>query len=314
VAVSAVSYLTSLMFGFFTVSCLIILFFFVACLVAERQDGQGKDFGIKRGFYIFPVLILPLSIIAAIFEIQTWRADQLANDMHIASYRSDIVAASSSYQSIGDIMTYPSFRDYYSILYAELLIRAQDLAADQEYVKRSLDLVGSSLSESFSGQMLKAVIYYRLGVNDKADAIFASIQSASRLFPSSYYLQGRDMVRSGDYEKAIWPLYLAQASVPDLKDGRFNDLHLRESSLFLSEIYLSLGQAYLGSGELELARDYFKRSIATNIHQAKAIKGVADSYYLAGDMDGAVKYIIWGRIRFPEDSAWAEALRAIPGK
>lgn len=308
-AVSA--YAVSLLFGFITVVNFIYLWFFAACLIASRTPVPAISLSRSKQWSAWGWLLAAgAAACGLIFELSVWRADVLMNRVYVAASKQDYVKADEEYGRLLATPTYPSFSDAYRFAYVQLSWERLDLG-QTVYTKRFEDASLLLPETNFNSSLLKAMALGRMGKWEEASRLFIHAQSFSTHLPLGYYRYGRYLLEQGNYDGAVIQLYMAALNAPDPHRVEFSSNHGDEAASFLSDVYLYIGQAYVAQSRLETARDYFSKSLALDVNDPRAIKGMADTYFLQGNFDRAAEYIAWGRTRFPDDSAWITASQSI---
>jgi tetratricopeptide (TPR) repeat protein len=230
------------------------------------------------------------------------------NRVYVAASNQDDARVDEEYGRLLATPTYPSFSDRYRFVYVQLSWERLGGASDTGRLQEEAWLLPET---NFHSSLLKAMALGKMGERSEASRLFVHAQSFSTHLPLSYYRYGQHLLEKGDYRGAVMQLYMAALNAPDPDRAEFSSDHRDKTASFLSDVYLYIGQAYVAQSELETARDYFGKSLALDINDPRAIKGMADTYFLQGDLDRAAEYIDWGRTRFPGDAAWVIASQAI---
>lgn len=306
------SYGISLLFGFLTVVNFIFLWLFAACLIADRSPRAGTWQEKAKPTSSLPWAgVFVLAVCALVFELRVWRADVSMNRVYSMASREDFIAADQEYANLRSLPTYPTFAQKYRFLYLELSIDRLGKKGQPGDIHQLESLIWELPENDFNSTLLKAVASGKLGRDEEARRLFRLAQDFSSHLPLAYYHYGQYLATIGQGKEAAMQFYLAELNSPDLNRAVFAGNHRQECESFLAKVYLALGEVYLRQEVLETAGNYFERSFSLNPAEPKAIKGMADSYFLAGNLDRAAEYIRWGQSRFPDDPAWAAALQAI---
>jgi predicted AlkP superfamily phosphohydrolase/phosphomutase/thioredoxin-like negative regulator of GroEL len=165
--------------------------------------------------------------------------------------------------------------------------RAQAIENDQEY-NRAVSLLDANFKEeamavvqalfakdnSLRVHSLLADLYLRLGKYEDFEKLQESWPNDLAQHPYGQYLTGLNLLQKGETTEAL-------AAFKNIEDKGLNSLAL----------WLEIANAFLISGKLNLANDYYKKVLAQNPHYSAALTGLAEIAVQQLNFNEAVRFL-----------------------
>ena len=323
------AYLFSLLFGFSVVTTEIYFWFFLALLIF-------MDFSASSGSRLAPTIpatFRPRFSLASVFkiifilfvflfsarqiqaELETLKADyyfrsiylNLAQQEYFNFLVLDEYLAAQSPQPI----LQESYNLFLSNILSEFYPTISELASRRAIGYKLMEIERSLPNRTYSHLLAKAKLNRALEDFATAEDYLESLARLNPDWPSLHYERALLAAAKNDWPETISHYEKALTSLPDLFDKRLNSEHYQDVALRHYLAYRGLGQAYFNLSAWEKSGEYFKLAYQSRPFDFTLLKKIADTYYLRGDLAGAIKYNLHGLARSPEDYNWALALSVL---
>lgn len=327
------AYLFSLLFSFSIISGEIYFWLFLAVLIAinARQadftlsSAVSKDLfklrppydSLKRAAVWFLAILI---ILLAGYQINQAFRSLLADFYFNASYNKmvraeDLFTALTLDQYRRDNDINPINRDFYDRLLAGRLIfllpDLPDRISQKVASDRLLEIKESLADNTKDNLMIKSKIERIMGDPDLAAQYLDKVISASPYWPLSYMERGELSAARQDWPGAIVYYQLALLNIPSVFDDRLNDEHREVVNSYRYALNKRLAHIYQANKNYAAASDYFDLAYQSNPDDLVVLKNLADTYFYRGDNITAIRYVLHGKARQPEDYSWPLALAAL---
>lgn len=318
---SLVAYCINNLFSFslFTVSVYLYLILAISWLVINYQ-AKGKEITIKLTFFSKLLIWLSLLSVSAIF-IYTNNVNQVGAEIHyMKSLRSmKISICPDAMNQMEKAVSLRPNSDYYRANYVFLMLdcfpRVKDMAA-REQLRDSIfeQLESINNKETYDVLNITARAYALFGFYldktyyEKADKIFNGLIVDFPYLTAAYEELGKQRMMQEDYGGVIDIYKGALEILPSMDHPYLNDQHRAQIALIAVRLYENIGQSYLKIKNYDLANVYYKKALSLDPYRATSYKGLADIYYLQGQLDQAIVLNKRGLILNPADYHWPLAL------
>ena len=322
-------YLVSLLFSFTVVAGEVYLWLFFAILASlslkiEASVG-GQELNDKVSFIGFEKIAVYFSavflIIASIFGIYSnyklVLADYYLNTIYIAVNKMEFVQALELYKMAYSLNTNSTQEKKLNKYLGDNLMNYVSYGSlkdfsEKVYINEGLQNVLKELPDkSYENLFLKARINSYFENNEKADHYFNEVASISPNWPLNYLEWGRHYLKNENLELAEKSFQLVDINLPDLDSKLINEEHKQMVRSYKYVMYSQIGAQYLRIGNYKRANNFLQEAYRNNPEDYTILKKIADSYYLQGDLDLAIKYNIYGAQSDPVDYNWQIALAVL---
>ncbi|QQG52482.1 MAG: O-antigen ligase family protein [Candidatus Falkowbacteria bacterium] len=325
IGAAAGAYLISLMFSFAIVAAEVyfwLLFAILAAIHFERPASINsfswllKKYSFKywwRLSLLFGILILAAWQI--ILNGRSLIADAYFNNIYIALSRGEALTALVIHDDILNLKVNAVQQNFVAHFLGDNLgvhlEQAPDLAT-KTMIKNRLEKIAQSLPDrGYQNFLLKAQIYSQLGDYEMAERYFAIILNLTPGWPLAYLERGRDYMRQGRLAEAENFYRLVDTKLPDVNSAIINPRHKKVAQSYRYMMYTDLGRAYVSQGDYANAEKFFKAAYRNMIEDYSLLKKIADTFYLRGDLDTAIRYVAHGSVLSPNDYNWPLALATL---
>lgn len=322
---AAATYLTSLMFSFAIVAAEVyfwLLFAILSAIHFEHPVSINNFSGLLKKYsfnYWWRLSLLIGVLILAAWQIilngRSLIADAYFNNIYIALSRGEALTALVIHDDILNLKVNPVQQNFVAHFLGDNLgvhlEQASDLAT-KTMIKNRLEKIAQSLPDrGYQNFLLKAQIYSQLGNYEMADKYFATILQLTPEWPLAYLERGRDYMRQGRLAEAENFYRLVDTKLPDVDSAIINPRHKKVAQSYRYMMYTDLGRAYVSQGEYANAEKFFKAAYRNMIEDYSLLKKIADTFYLRGDLDTAIRYVAHGSVLSPNDYNWPLALATL---
>jgi O-antigen ligase len=330
IAAGALGYLISLLFSFAIVAAEVYFWFFFALLAALNFNyensqpllsAESRASALKSGAL---KLGLKISILMAVLIIASWQivlnarvliADAYFNDIYKALSRGEAGEAIILHDNILALKVNSRQTNFISHFLGDNLDihleQAPDLS-NKTIIKERLAKIARDLPDSsYRHLLLKAKIFSELSDYGAADKYFILASQSAPGWPLVSLERGRDFMRRGQLLEAEAAYKLVDSQLPDVYSDKINGRHKKAAQSYRYMMYTDLGRAYLSKGEYARAENFFRAAYANMIVDYSLLKKIADTYYLRGDLDTALRYVAHGSVLSPKDYNWQVALASL---
>lgn len=326
----AAAYLLSLFLSFSFISGELYFWTFLALLVGVAARGSagsplpelpgvdrrpGREWA-RRGLWL--LIIILVAGHQGYRAAKTWTADYYFRYAAEALAAADYPTALVINDYIGELAPNPANREVYDRRLGEVLSEAYPELADSPlgfWVRRELAAIDGRLGRpTYSNLIIRAKINRALGDYSRAAELLDELMAVSPRWPHAWMEQGHLLASRGEDMAAIAAYEQAAALLPLPDDERLNDDHRRKVLDFRSRLSGWRGGIYLRRGDQPAARRAYQQAYADNPKDYTLLKDIADSYYLEGNFEAAIRYCEHGWRRSPDDHNWPQALAALHGE
>lgn len=325
ITAGAGGFLISLLFSFTIVATEVYFWFFFALLAALNFDQEDYESQLVEGLKkaagkIYPRLILLISISTlAVWQImlnaRVLIADSYFNDIYFALGRGGAGEAIVLHEDILKLKVNSVQENFIAHFFGDNLDVHLDQAPDlatKTIIKEHLAKIARDLPDrGYQNLLLKAKIFSELGNYEAADKYFALVAPSAPNWPLMSLERGRDFIRRGQLADAETAYKLVDTQLPDVSSDKINERHKKAAEAYRYMMYTDLGGAYFAKGDYRRAEKFFSAAYSNMIENYSLLKKIADTYYLSGDLDTALRYIAHGSVLSPNDYNWQVALAAL---
>jgi len=332
----AAAYLISLLFSFTVVSGEIYFWLFLAILSSQSltADLAKNNFlseitakvslvlkNKKRRliYYFLATLVLILIAVYGIsFEKRNLMADYYFNKLYY------ILAEKKYFDTIilSDYLRAEKPNRANQIFYDQFLaMKLSDFypgineLASKFIVKQELLRINSFLgSNGYKNIFAQAKISGAFGNLEDSQKYFYALYKITPGWTFPYSSEGQIYFANGKYQEAVNAYQLALSTLPNNNDPRLenkNELHRQNVLLYYYIFNRELGNSYFALKDYGQAEIYYQKAYSFNTADFTLLKKIADTYYLRGDLDEAIKYNERGFNRSPKDYNWPMALAVL---
>jgi putative inorganic carbon (HCO3(-)) transporter len=306
-------YLISLMFGFSVITTEMYVWFFLALLTVMAADYPASSAMPAIRPRLAGLLLLLLAILAAwqiSFEANRLRCDIVFKNMRMALGSKDYIVAVQDYQQLVRLDVHDSYYAYY---FADQLPLSASEVSNPALVTL-LQTVGQSILSSYDSlnankDYVTAKIEAFSGNTPAALAAFDRLIADVPNLPRAQFFKAKVLEDDNQLDKALGSFNAAEADLPPVS-GAWPDLSTWQRA---TDYYRSLIQVERGDIRL-LQKDYagaeadYLAARQSYPQDTSLYKKLADTYYLRGDLQTAIRYNLDGFDRQPEASNWPLAL------
>ena len=322
-ALGGAAYLLSLLFSFTIVAGEIYFWLFLAVLavinIDEADKGNARaDSGrrvsplIKTGLSLLTFLIISGGIY---YEFRVLIADYYFNKLYYVladrQYLTAFVLADYANQASPNPVNKQYYARFLGDKLSDFFPEIEELLV-KKVAQRKLQEVNNRLeARGYENIYVKAKINSALGNYQVAENYFKEILGLSPYWPKTYIDLARALTREARFQEAVASYRLAEASLPDLNDSRFNELHKNILKVYRKVIFQELANIYFSLKDYPAAEKYYQAAYLSDINDFTLFKNIADTYYQRGDFDQALEYSWRGARRNPGDYNWLLAISAL---
>ncbi len=319
----ATAYLLSLLFSFPTSAGEIYFWSFLALLVAidhssDRiiQFSPGVPSGRSKGGLAAVTTLGLLLIIFCVYliswQFRSWRADYYFDKLYYSLGEGDYLSALVLSDYLEAESPTPNNQEYYDWFLAEKLSdfypNISDLAAKGIVAGKLKELSSRLDDQGYRDLLAQGEIQGSLGNSVKAGECFDRLTKLTPHWPKAYIAQAQALERTGDLKGAAVSYYLAILNLPRLSDSRLNDRHYQVAAQYLAFINRNLGDVCQRRNDFVGAERHYQAAYRSWPSDFTILKKIADTYYLRGDLAGAIEYNQYGWKRNPVDYHWPLAV------
>lgn len=337
----AAAYLVSLLFSFSFVSGELYFWTFMAILVAESirfnktllehltinnylhsDKGSFIWCGFSSWKYnnLFKILLLIIILIPLVLllgrpiekEVRVLAADYYFRKIHTALSEKEYFTALVLDEYLREQKTNPINQESYNIFLAESLSNVypaiEELATRQAVAGKLINLDVNLSFRTYLHILAKVKISRSLGYLEQAEERLDLLAEIAPGWPTLYYERAVTAEARGDLSEAQAQYLLFLKTLPAFDDQRLNREHYWDVAGNYYRAYLRLASIRAELGDQEEAAHYYKlayRSVPTDF---TLLKKIADTYYLRGNFQEAIRYNLHGLARSPGDASWYIAL------
>lgn len=328
----ALGYFLSLMFSFSLVTDQVYFWLFFSLLAViscgeqhylrSLMDWPVLAIKSKSKYSIFLLWLLGILLFILSFwqvstNVKSLIADYYQNKIYVSFSNNNIVEALVFRQWAIDSATNPIQREQIDYFVGNHLSNYcvydnfTDLV-EREIVNLKLNIIQESLSENtYQLIFIKAKIASCLKDDAAADYYFQKAIAISPELPLAYAAYGYHMITRNKLEEAEKYYKLADINLPDLKSPFINSEQYRAAANYKFFMYTTLGNAYFKLNNFTRANKFFQEAYLYYPEDFSVLKKIADCYYLQGDTETALEYVLRGRSRNPGDYNWWVASAAL---
>ncbi len=325
IGAAAAAYLVSLMFSFAIVAAEVyfwLLFAILAAIHFERPAAINNfSWLLKKDSFKFwwrVALLIGVLILAAwqiILNGRSLIADAYFNNIYISLSRGEALTALVIHDDILRLKVNSVQQNFVAHFLGDNLgvhlEQAPDLAT-KTMIKRRLAAIAQSLPDrGYQNFLLKAQLYSQLENYPLADKYFAIVLQLTPNWPLAYLERGRDYMRQGRLAEAENFYRLVDTKLPDVDSAIINPRHKKVAESYRYMMYTDLGRAYVSQGNYATAEKFFKAAYRNMIEDYSLLKKIADTFYLRGDLETAIRYVAHGSVLSPYDYNWPLALATL---
>lgn len=331
-ALGGAAYLFSLFFSFAIVSGELYFWLYFSLLVVVNSGVkvavvnsarlENKKQIKKASFSESPLaktgltLLLFLIVSSGIYyEFRVLFADYYFNRLYYVlaekQYFTSLLLADYVAQEKGSPVNQKYYQRFLGDKLSDFLPEIDELAIKKVVTEKLASINAVLPSTGYENIYVKAKISSALGNYQEAEKYFQVILKLTPYWPRTYIDLGKALKSEGKLETAISSYRLAEASLPDLNDSRFNDLHKNILKLYRKVIFQDLGDIYFAQRNYVNAEKYYQAAYLSDINDFTLFKKIADTYYYRGDLDKAIEYNLRGASRAPKDANWFLAIVAL---
>jgi tetratricopeptide (TPR) repeat protein len=177
-----------------------------------------------------------------------------------------------------------------------------------------------SINERFLGTKERLVELYALKASltqNKSDFLKAEseVEQLVAIFPQVarlYDIWCQLKIYQSDWSGAKQKCEQALSLYPPLNHPQMNPEHRDMIKAEMKLVYEKLGDIYVSLKNYEMAEDFYIQTLKIfPLSQPYLWKKIGDTYYLRGDIDGAIKRNYHGHILMPNDSFWFKTLSSL---
>ncbi len=322
---AAAAYLFSLLFSFTMVAGEIYFWLFFALLVVINFNGKELPLSaakIKLNL-VFSRIAEGLAILVVIigaswgisFEFRNLMADYYFNELYYALGQGQHTTAFVLAEYVAQEKANPVNQEYYRRFLGETLSdfypSLKELSVKKISQIRLEDLNKKIPASGYENIYVKAKINSALGHYEQAEKYFREIFNLTPYWPKTYIEFGRSLVREGRFSEAVISYQIAAGNLPDLKDSRLNDLHLKVVNLYRKIIFTELGDIFFHLGNYPEAENNYQLAYIADVRDFTLFKKIADTYYRRGNFEKALEYNKRGAKRNPADFNWLLSISAL---
>ena len=317
-------YLISLQFSFHVIqtSIYFFLYFGLIIILARLDELDPKEEGpkpvrmnfVKILFIIF--LAFSTFLLFGQFSFKMILADVYYKKAFIAIHQQDIAKSLNYYQKIFNLEPEENF---YRSTFSRDLLGIIDSIPDQNSSDKlkMINLASQAIDDiplATRGMWdkasqaklyaLKARVTQQNQDFEKANQIIAELISTSPRLACLYYDWCQLKFDEKQWDQALSKCQTALGLYPDLKHPQLNEMHRQQIVNEMIGVYGKMGQIYFIKQDYLKARQMYKTLLHLSPFQYDVYKKLADTYYMVGDLDSAIKYNLHGFTLSPHDSAW----------
>ena len=326
------AYLFSLMFSFPIVAGEVYFWLFLGLLAAinagqnktEVEIGTNNIEKIKTKRKIFYSITLKILLLGFFFTVVCWGiyyefkvlvADYYFNQFYYALNRKEYFTAFTLSDYFAQEKTNPVNREYYYYFLGDKLSDFYPDVKELSVLKVAREkLLEADINLSplnYENVYAKGKINSTLGNYALAEEYFYELIRRAPYWPATYVELGRLFTREKKISEALTNYQLALVSLPDLNDDRLNEFHKEIINLYRKVIFREMGDLYSSVKDYEKAERYYQLAYRADINDFTLLKKIADTYYLRGNLNEALKYNERGARRNPNDYNWAFSIATL---
>ncbi len=331
-ALGGAAYLFSLFFSFTIVSGELYFWLYLALLVVinsgtketttsrarlENID-QAKKLSFSGSRLAKTALTLGLFLIVGAgiyYEFKVLLADYYFNRLYYVlgekQYFTSLLLADYAAQEKANPVNQEYYQRFLGDKLSDFFPEIDELVLKKSVSERLSQINATLPITGYENIYVKAKINSVLGNYQEAEKYFQVILRLTPYWPRTYIDLGKTLKSEGKLEAAISSYRLAEASLPDLNDSRFNDLHKNILKLYRKIIFQDLGDIYFFQKNYSNAEKYYQAAYLSDVNDITLFKKIADTYYYRGDLDKAIEYNLRGASRAPQDANWFLAVVAL---
>ncbi len=324
-ALSGAAYLFSLLFSFSIVTGEIYFWLWLALLAVISlgvNNGETAELKIKSGVVSWQlaktaiVLLVFIGVSFGIYyEFRVLMADYYFSKLYSAlgdkQYFTSFVLADYAAQEKAN----PINQEYYSRFLGDKLsdfyFEMEEVSVKRTAQLKLIEIDKKLPIQGYENIYVKAKINSALGNYPLAEDYYRQILSKTPYWPKTYIDLGRALTREKRFTEALASYKLAESSLPDLNDSRFNDLHRSILKLYRKIIFQERGDIYFTEAKYKEAEEYYELAYSANVNDFTLLKKIADTYYSRGDLKTALEYNQRGANRNPSDYHWLLAIATL---
>ncbi len=316
ILIALTSYGVALLFSFETIVDMVYFWLLAAILISLFLQENSPSVHIKNSIYNwkkgYKIIILSLLFIGIIVVGTSCLNNLIGNHYFFKSkqalFKQDYAVAALLYNySLEKSPQQPHYSYYFADALSFMFLENKTVI-DKVWELELNEVYDNLDSSSYDDLLAQARIKTLLGDYGQAEEKYLKTIILAPELPKTYVNLASLYSRQENYDQALKYYDISLDKLPPIDDPRINSTHIGALKLYVSYIRDKMGQSHLSLKEFNQAQGDFQLAFNSNVFDLRLLKKIADSYYLAGDLDKAIWYNQRGQLRAPEDPVWPTAL------